>query len=95
MKPKDARKLLNCSYTTLHNYVKSGKIKLSNIPGKQQDYDEESVVNLYNRRLNTEKINNTVHIFLNNQKYEFKANYDLIKKIFTLISDECTMDNSK
>ena len=44
MKPKEVLKLLNCSYTTLNNYVKKGKLKYSESSGKRHDYDDSSVL---------------------------------------------------
>ena len=32
MKASLAKKILGCSYTTLHNYVKSGKLKTADNP---------------------------------------------------------------
>ena len=93
MKPKEAKKLLNCSYTTLHNYVKSGKIKCVKTDYKQQIYDDQSVLKLYDEinAINI-KLNNTIHIFINNNKYEFNLNKNIIEKIFDVISKELSED---
>lgn len=49
MKASLAKKILGCSYTTLHNYVKSGKLKTADNPlsQKQTEYDEISVYQLH------------------------------------------------
>ena len=43
MRAREAKKLLRCSYTTLHNYLKQGKIKALNVGNKVVQYDDESV----------------------------------------------------
>ena len=43
MKAKEVIKLLNCTHTTLHNYVKSGQLKLNKIlPNGYYDYNKKS-----------------------------------------------------
>lgn len=48
MRPKYAKQILGCTYSTLHNYVKRGKLKLAENPTttKQQEYDDMSVYEL-------------------------------------------------
>ncbi len=43
MKSKDAAKLLNCTHTTLHNYVKNGKIAARKLDNGYWEYDDDSV----------------------------------------------------
>ena len=41
MRAKTARELLGCTYTSLHNYVKRGQLKLDESKmTKQQEYDD-------------------------------------------------------
>ena len=46
MRAKEAKRLLRCSYTTLHNYVKQGRIKTLDVGNKQLQYDDDSVQQL-------------------------------------------------
>lgn len=46
MKAREAKRLLKCSYTTLHNYVKSGRIKVLDVGKKHTQYDDDSVQQL-------------------------------------------------
>ena len=46
MRAREAKKLLKCSYTTLHNYVKQGKLKALDVGNKHTYYDDDSVQQL-------------------------------------------------
>ena len=46
MRAREAKRLLKCSYTTLHNYLKQGKIKALNVGNKVTQYDDDSVQQL-------------------------------------------------
>lgn len=46
MRAREAKKLLRCSYTTLHNYLKQGKLKALNVGNKVVQYDDDSVQKL-------------------------------------------------
>lgn len=87
MKPKEVKKLLNCSYTTLHNYVKEGKLKLLEHNGKYHEYDKESVMALYDK-FHSKLINNSIQLFIDNEKHEFKLNKSLLIKVLNLINNE-------
>lgn len=83
MKPAKAKELLNCSYTTLHNYVKSGKILLAaGISGKQQNYDDASVYALCESRQVHE---NTVSVVYKGKRYDFRLPDEDIIKILNYI----------
>lgn len=71
MKSAHVKQLLGCTYTTLHNYVKQGKLKLTSSSGKQSDYDDESVYALYDALAGKRKFNNMIAVFCNGKKYEF------------------------
>lgn len=89
MKAKIARELLDCTYTTLHNYVKSGKLKLEeNAMSKQQEYDDESVYQLMDKMKGKKTFHNKVMLFLNNHRYEFVLDRVIINKILDLINFE-------
>ena len=43
MRAREAKRILKCSYTTLHNYVKTGKIKPLDVGNQISQYDDDSV----------------------------------------------------
>lgn len=43
MRAREAKRILKCSYTTLHNYLKQGKLKALNVGNKVVQYDDDSV----------------------------------------------------
>lgn len=89
MKAKMAKELLGCTYTTLHNYVKSGKLKLDeNAMSKQQEYDDESVYALVDKAYGGKTLHNEIVLFLNNKRYQFKLDRVIINKILDLINFE-------
>lgn len=88
MKPKEVRKLLNCSYTSLNNWIKSGKLKYSAISGKRHDYDDESVYQLYDEICGRRKLNDRIDIFLKNQKYEFVLDREMINDVLDFINEK-------
>lgn len=89
MKAREVRKLLGCSYTTLHNYVKTGKLQLVQHAGKQQEYDEASVMRLYNTsKKYREHAQNHIHIFTKNKKYVFQLTEMSIKRILDSLQAE-------
>ena len=89
MKAAMAKELLGCTYTTLHNYVKSGKLKLDeNAMSKQQEYDDESVYELMDKMKGKKTFHNAVVLFLNNHRYEFTLDKVIINKILDLINFE-------
>ena len=46
MRAREAKRILRCSYTTLHNYVKQGKLKAVDVGKKYAQYDDDSVQQL-------------------------------------------------
>ena len=46
MRAREAKRILKCSYTTLHNYLKQGKLKALNVGNKNVQYDDDSVQQL-------------------------------------------------
>ena len=46
MRAREAKRILKCSYTTLHNYVKQGKLKAIDVGKKYAQYDDDSVQQL-------------------------------------------------
>lgn len=46
MKAKEVKRILKCSYTTLHNYLKQGKLKALDVGNKNVQYDDDSVQQL-------------------------------------------------
>ena len=46
MRAREAKRILKCSYTTLHNYVKQGKLKAVDVGKKYAQYDDDSVQQL-------------------------------------------------
>lgn len=46
MRAREAKRILKCSYTTLHNYVKQGKLKVIDVEKKYAQYDDDSVQQL-------------------------------------------------
>lgn len=46
MRAREAKRILKCSYTTLHNYLKQGKLKSINVGNKTVQYDDDSVQQL-------------------------------------------------
>ena len=46
MRAREAKRLLKCSYTTLHNYLKQGKLKALDVGNKVVQYDDDSVQQL-------------------------------------------------
>ena len=95
MKAAQAKKILNCSYTTLHNYVKQGKLKLvsDSISKKQQEYDDASVYELSTKMHGSQNMNNVVVIYRNNERLEFKLNKMIVDKIADLIVFELKREN--
>ena len=75
MKAKYAKELLQCSYTTLHNYVKQGKLRLAENPisSKQQEYDDLSVYDLADKIKGSRKppMTNDIIISTPNEKFIF------------------------
>ena len=89
MKAKIAKELLGCTYTTLHNYVKNGKLKLDeNALSKQQEYDDKSVYQLMDKIKGQKTFHNKVILFVNNHIYEFNLDRIIINKILDLINFE-------
>ena len=89
MKAKMAKELLGCTYTTLHNYVKSGKLKLCESPmTKQQEYDDTSVYALVDKVYGGKTLHNEIVLFLNNKRYQFKLDRIIVNKILDLINFE-------
>ena len=43
MRAREAKRILRCSYTTLHNYVKKGKLKALDVGNQIAQYDDDSV----------------------------------------------------
>ena len=43
MKAKEVMKLLDISRSTLHNYTKEGRLKITKLDNGYYDYDEDSV----------------------------------------------------
>lgn len=95
MKPAQAKKILGCSYTTLHNYVKQGKLKLAtnNISNKHQEYDDASVYELSTKMHGSRNMNNIVVIYRENDRFEFKLNKMIVDKIIDVISYELKREN--
>lgn len=85
MKPKEVLKLLNCSYTTLNNYVKKGKLKYSESSSKRHDYDDSSVYELYDSMCGRKKLNNRIDVFIHNNKYEFNVPENIISDVLEFI----------
>ena len=86
MKPAQARSLLNCSYTTLRNYEKAGKLKLSPKSGKTRDYDDLSVYELYDQIIGRKKCQNTIIIIRDSKKEEFVLDEDTISQTLDFIN---------
>lgn len=96
MKPAQAKKILGCSYTTLHNYVKQGKLKLAknNLSDKHQEYDDASVYDLSTKIHGSRNMNNMVVIYRDNERFELKLNKMIIDKIIDVISYELKKENA-
>lgn len=89
MKAKMAKELLGCTYTSLHNYVNRGWLKLDeNRLTKQQEYDDQSVYDLMDKLNGKKMLHNKVLLFMNNKKYEFILDKVIINKILDLINFE-------
>lgn len=72
MKASEARKILNCSYSSLHNYIQNGKLKVVKEGNKHPDYINESVYELAEKINGYRKNAETISIYMSNRKYEFK-----------------------
>lgn len=69
MKVKDAKRILNCSYTTLHNYVKSGKLKATRNPiNNFLIFDDDSTIQLASKMKTSE---NSIWISIGGQLLNF------------------------
>ena len=90
MKAAQAKALLDCSYTSLHNYVKRGLLKEAENPtsSKQQEYDDESVYALQDKLSGKKTMHNVVVIWMNNKRYEFKVDKIIINKVLDLLNFE-------
>lgn len=86
MKPKEVRKLLNCSYTAIQNWVKQGKLRYSEYSSKRHDYEDESVYKLYDEMFGTKKMDNVIVIGLKNQKYEFRLTKEIVEDVLDFIN---------
>lgn len=85
MKAKEVTRLLNCTHTTLHNYVKSGQLKLNKIlPNGYYDYNKKSVLALMSK-LYSKDTSNCVIIITNGNKFTFEVEKDTINKILEII----------
>ena len=89
MKAKMAKELLGCTYTTLHNYVKNGKLKLAeNSSLKQQEYDDRSVYGLMDNINGKKTFHNRMILFLSNKRYEFVLDKAILNKVLDVINFE-------
>lgn len=87
MRPAEAKKILQCSYTTLHNYVKTGKLKLIQTTSKQHNYDDQSVYQLANSLHNN---TNRLSLFLNGNTIILELTPDIFSRIISCLQHELT-----
>jgi hypothetical protein len=83
MRAKEATKILNCSNSTLANWIKSGKIRINKIlPNGYRDIDDESVyeaaASSYRR---SPKENRIVMFGKDGSVHTFETNDDIFKKL--------------
>lgn len=90
MNAKTAKELLGCTYATLYNYVKSGKLKaeFSGPAKKKYAYDDQSVYTMMDRLHGKKTMHNKVVLFLSNKKYEFQLDKAIVDKVLDLINFE-------
>lgn len=86
MKPSQVLKLLDCSYTTLNNYVKRGQLKLVDPSSKRHEYDDGSVYALHDKMFGKRKFHNKIELYLENKKYEFGLDQEIISEVLDLIN---------
>ena len=86
MKAKQVLQMLDISRVTLHNYVKSGKIKVTLLPNGYYDYDEQSVLSLIS--IDTRK--NIIYARVSTHK----QSKDLIRQVQS-IQDFCKKNKIK
>lgn len=93
MRARDAIKLLKCSYTTLHNYVKQGKIQTINVGNKIRQYDDDSVKQLATSLYGDIEPKFKVEITKYGNKSTFILDESIVNKIFDYIVYELKNNN--
>ena len=72
MKPKEAKELLDCSYTTLHNYVRQNKLKANKNPTNGfLEFDDDSVFELSKYRLKNR--GNRIVVIMNGKIFTYNV----------------------
>ena len=87
MKSSEVRKLLNCSYSTLDNYVKRGLLKLNgDANGRRRDYEENSVYALYDQKFGTRKWDGRMVFGIGNEKCEFILPREILNDVLDFVN---------
>lgn len=85
MTPKQAKKLLCCSYPTLISYVKRGFLKATKHPiNGYMIYDDNSVIELY-CKINNNNFNKKIIIYSNNKINEYDVNEKQLNEIYKIV----------
>lgn len=103
MKAKDAMKLLKISRSTLFNYTKDGKIKVTKLDNGYYDYDEDSIfkimkkdsrINVIYSRVSTYKQKNDLENQTNKIHQYCQNNNIIIGKIYKEIHSGLDLDRT-
>lgn len=103
MKAKEVMKLLNISRSTLYNYTKEGKIKVTELDNGYYDYDEESVfkvikkdsrINVIYCRVSTSKQKTDLENQINKIQNYCNTNNIEINKTYTDIDSGLDLDRN-
>lgn len=87
MKASEVRKLLNCSYSTLDNYVKRGLLKTNgDDASRKRDYEENSVYALYDQKFGTRKWDGKMVLGIGNQRIEFVLPREILNEVLDLVN---------
>jgi hypothetical protein len=87
MTASEVKKLLDCSYSSLDNYVKRGLLKLKgDAKCRRRDYDEDSVYTLYDRKFGTRKWDGRMVFGIGNEKYEFALPREILNDVLDFIN---------
>lgn len=92
MRAREAKKILKCSYTTLHNYLKQGKIKSLDVGNKTVQYDDDSVHQLATSIYGDVEPKFKVEITKYGNKSVFVLDERIVNKILDYITFELKHD---
>ena len=93
MRAREAKRILKCSYTTLYNYLKQGKLKALDVGNKVVQYDDDSVHKLATSLHGDIEPQFTVVVTKNGNKSTFCLDERLVDKILDFITFNIKTNN--